>query len=81
MTSYERPKPGRGGWTNWIQPVPKGYRMACCDCGLVHEINFTVVRAKRRRGRKLVVLFKARRHERATAATRRERQKARKGKR
>lgn len=31
---------GRGGWTPWVQPVMKGYLMQCCDCGLVHEMEF-----------------------------------------
>ena len=26
-----------------VQPVMKGYRMACCDCGLVHKINFYIM--------------------------------------
>lgn len=26
----------------WIQPIPEGYRMACCDCGLVHRMNFRI---------------------------------------
>jgi len=26
----------------WVQPVRRGYRMACCDCGLVHKINFRI---------------------------------------
>lgn len=28
------------GFSRWIQPVPDGYIMACCDCGLVHEMKF-----------------------------------------
>ncbi len=24
----------------WIQPVSTNYKMSCCDCGLVHEIDF-----------------------------------------
>ena len=24
----------------WTQPVTKGYRMECCDCGLVHLVDF-----------------------------------------
>lgn len=28
----------------WVRPVMKGYRMKCCDCGLVHIINFKVIR-------------------------------------
>lgn len=27
----------------WIQPVKKGYKMACCDCGLVHTMDFRIV--------------------------------------
>jgi len=34
----------RGGWTEWISPKMKGYKMQCCDCGLIHEIDFKVVR-------------------------------------
>lgn len=45
----------------------KGYRMMCCDCGLVHEIDFFVI--KWGRGHK--VKFIARRNNRATAAARR----------
>ena len=24
----------------WIQPKRRGHKMACCDCGLVHVLNF-----------------------------------------
>ncbi len=27
----------------WVKPVMENYLMACCDCGLVHEIDFRVV--------------------------------------
>jgi hypothetical protein len=27
----------------WIKPVMSGYKMKCCDCGLVHEIDFRVL--------------------------------------
>lgn len=30
----------------WIQPVMKGYKMSCCDCGLVHVLNFKIVGKK-----------------------------------
>lgn len=30
-------KPVKDG--EWVQPVKDGYRLACCDCGLVHVIN------------------------------------------
>jgi hypothetical protein len=32
------------GWTDWQSPVMKGYLMQCCDCGLIHEMDFQVVR-------------------------------------
>lgn len=27
----------------WVQPKHRGYKMACCDCGLVHTMNFKIV--------------------------------------
>lgn len=34
---------GKGGWTEWIHPaVDQNYLMECCDCGLVHEVQFGV---------------------------------------
>jgi hypothetical protein len=32
--------PRRGGWTDWVTPVVRGYFFQCCDCGLVHEMQF-----------------------------------------
>jgi hypothetical protein len=26
----------------WIQPITEGYRMSCCDCGLVHLVDFRI---------------------------------------
>lgn len=31
------------GWSEWQFPIHKGYLMQCCDCGLVHEVDFKVV--------------------------------------
>lgn len=47
----------------WVLPIRKGYKMACCDCGLVHEIDF---RVKDRR-----IQFRVRRNNRSTAMVRR----------
>lgn len=48
----------------WIRPMPqRGHKMRCCDCGLVHRMNFKVSGGK--------VMFQAYRDARATAATRR----------
>ena len=30
-----------GGWCDWIHPLP-GYLMQCCDCNLVHEMEFRI---------------------------------------
>lgn len=33
------------GWTEWIRPAPgarAAYVFACCDCGLVHEVEFAL---------------------------------------
>jgi hypothetical protein len=32
---YDQPKEGE-----WVQPISKGYKFNCCDCGLVHNIDF-----------------------------------------
>lgn len=51
----------------FVRPMMKGYKMRCCDCGLVHVIDFHVIRW----GRGHKVLFQAWRDTRATAAIRR----------
>lgn len=72
---YER------GFSRWIRPVMRSYKMACCDCGLVHELQFYAVKAVKFHadgswGGKLLprsvyrVMFRARRAERYTAAQR-----------
>ncbi len=47
----------------WVKPLMNGYKMACCDCGLVHTINFRVVNNE--------VEFQAIRNNKSTAAKRR----------
>jgi len=27
----------------WVWPKMHGYKMQCCDCGLIHEFDFVVV--------------------------------------
>lgn len=56
--AYEKPKAGQ-----WVQPIRRGYKMACCDCGLVHTMNFRVVKGRAQ--------FNVYRNNRATAAKRR----------
>ena len=58
------------GWTEWVRPFghglkeQKGYKMSCCDCGLVHEMEFETDEDN-------FVIFRARRHERSTGQVRR----------
>ena len=69
------------GWSDWEFPVLKGYRLGCCDCNLVHDIDFRVLRVvKRHRDGRMEVQpvsskgfrieFRAKRNERCTSARR-----------
>lgn len=51
----------------WVQPCRKGYKMMCCDCGLVHELDFRIVKDKRGRS---FIQFRARRDDEETAEQR-----------
>lgn len=33
---------GEDGWTDWIHPTP-GYKLQCCDCNLIHDMEFAIV--------------------------------------
>jgi len=61
---YDQVKSGE-----WIQPYRKGYKLCCCDCGLVHTVNFRLVKNKRGRGKK--IQLQAFRDNRATGQVRR----------
>ena len=50
---FKKPKPGE-----WVQPVRRAYKLACCDCGLVHSMHFRVWNGR--------VQWKAYRDEKAT---------------
>lgn len=63
MSAYRAEVETSDGWTRWIQPVIRGYKMACCDCGLVHSLNFRVSGGR--------VQFQASRNARATGQKRR----------
>lgn len=32
------------GWSEWVNPKHSQYFAGCCDCGLIHEMQFMVVR-------------------------------------
>lgn len=50
------------GWSRWVQPVRRGYLLACCDCQLVHRMHFRIYKGR--------VQFKAQRAPRYTARER-----------
>lgn len=69
------------GWSDWILPSKRGYKIACCDCGLVHDFEFEAIEVSRKPGGWTTILavlspatywlrFRARRNERLTAAQR-----------
>ena len=58
MASYERPSSGE-----WFEPRLRGYRLMCCDCGLVHRVDFRIYRGQ--------IQMRAVRHPGATAVARR----------
>lgn len=85
--ALKRIRPERGdygrGFSRWVNPKMDNYFMACCDCGLVHEMQFRAFRRGRVRADGSYMLevlrplgygvrFRARR---AAAYTRRERAK------
>jgi hypothetical protein len=83
MAKHRREVEGPDGWSRWVTPVMSGYKMGCCDCGLVHDLQFEVVEVLRYLPNgtfeheealdpeKYRVLFRARRNNRSTSAVRR----------
>ncbi len=45
----KRPRFPKVSAGQWVQPKPRGYLMACCDCGLVHRMNFRIVGVRKQR--------------------------------
>lgn len=60
---YDEPDAGE-----WVQPKRRGYKLACCDCGLVHKMNFRLVKSANA-GR--TIQFQVFRDNKATGAIRR----------
>ncbi len=87
MTRYNKHADMGNGWTDWIQPVMKGYKMSCCDCGLVHNLDFRIGRITKvispgtyrsvDAGKKFLVQFRVSRNARSTAMVRRHKKKKR----
>lgn len=68
---YAKLTEAEDGWSPWVRSV-RGYRLACCDCGLVHDMELRVTIAgapvDMRTAR---VAFRVSRNPKATAAMRR----------
>lgn len=64
MSRYARPKSGE-----WVTPIRRGYKFACCDCGLVHRMALRLM--KNDHGPGLKIQFRAERDARATGQMRR----------
>jgi hypothetical protein len=47
----------------WTRPRMQNFREQCCDCGLIHRLDFRIADGR--------VEFRTRRDDRATAAARR----------
>jgi hypothetical protein len=47
----------------WTRPRMRNFREQCCDCGLIHRLDFRIVHGR--------IEFRTRRDDRATAAARR----------
>ena len=78
---YKPILPNDDGWTDFVTPV-KGYKFACCDCKLVHDMDFKIVFIERKNkdgtyevsdvvSETLKVVFRAKRNNRATGQLRR----------
>ena len=66
---------GPDGWSEWVHPEP-GFLMQCCDCDLIHQMEFAIV-ARGEADHRLsdgesdggVIVFRARRTTTADAAS------------
>ncbi len=82
MPRFRREVEQDTGWSRDVTPRMRGYKMACCDCGLVHDMEFDVVPVLKdgpdwfEHGEPLDpatyrVVFRARRNNRSTGQMRR----------
>jgi hypothetical protein len=83
MVKYKQHTALKDGYCAWEKPIMKGYKLACCDCGLVHIVDFRVVKVVTRHrdgsmifepaGKRYEVEFRVARDNRATGQIRRHR--------
>ena len=73
--------PNNDNWTSWSAPGMQRYMLGCCGCGLVHEIQYQVIRTTKMNDdgtfeyeatdpMKYRVLFRARQDEEETKLVR-----------
>ena len=43
---YYVERTGKNGWSRWVTPVMRKYLMVCCDCSLVHEMQFQALKVR-----------------------------------
>ena len=88
MTKYYQVRSVAGKFSEWMFPG-RSHKMACCDCGLVHDMQFRAVKVLGKGSTAAAlrytampkghaVVFRARRNEKATTAKRRENRKKKK---
>lgn len=58
----------------WIQPRLRNYLLSCCDCGLVHKMDFVIVTSVD--GTRQGIQFRAFRDDKQTAKQRRAMERA-----
>ena len=46
MSEYDNLIEDEKGWSKWFEPSPERWLLACCDCGLVHDVQFRVTEGK-----------------------------------
>lgn len=85
MTRYKKKIVSKNNWTQWEMPRMRGYRWACCDCGLIHNMDFRVLRVYGHVGKNILMAkvvsgfrieFRVKRNNRATGQMRRHMKKA-----
>ena len=64
---FYHPKEG-----TWVQPIFKGYLLSCCDCGLIHQMDFRIVYPKGKEAKLGRVQFRAFRARKLTAEYRKQ---------
>lgn len=48
-TKCKQIKPLKSGWSRWQMPIMEGYKLQCCGCDLVHDVEFTAMYRMRKR--------------------------------